>query len=196
MTSDVHGVIFLSQHQSLSSSLCMPTRCRYVHCRLLFIITHFLCRLWDVSALSPVLNSRNGKGCAAVVELFCRRTFQKIADFFPSIFHFKVFKPMFFSLRRNMAWQGFAPAGTTARYQSNRCTLVEGLRSSLLRWSYFSLRHCLRTEQSLRAVMVRCVCGIYVAAACKGLVMPKVNSQGKMPLSMAFAQLDSFASED
>ena len=74
----------------------MPTRCRYVPCRLLFIITHFLCRLWDVSALSPVLNSRNGKGCAAVAELFCRRTFQKIADLFPAFFTSRFLKRCFF----------------------------------------------------------------------------------------------------
>ena len=55
-------------------------------------------------------------------------------------------------------------------------------QSSLLFVFVFFFAHCLRTEQSLRAVMVRCVCGIYMAAACQGLVMPKVT-EGKMPLS-------------
>ena len=69
----------------------------------------------------------------------------------------RVFKVMIFSLRRNMAWQGSAPAGTTARYQSNRCTLGWGLRLDIHRcclYSYFSL-HCtalaLREDRAITA---------------------------------------------
>lgn len=116
---------------------------------------------------------------------------KKHVDFSPKVFHFKgFFKRCSFSHSggiwhdKDLLQQGRQPdIRAIAAHWVEDCvwTFIAAFCIRIF-LCIVLLWHCLRTEQSLRAVMVRCVCGIYMAAACQGLVMPKVT-EGKMPLS-------------